>query len=123
MCYSKVMPNVVTLSPNITTSLIALDVQYYKREANIILKSELISTKEIPNILEFLKINYPAALNTQCFNDKNLPFCEEVLNTEIGHLLEHIMIADLYSRKKAQGCSNLVFDACTQWDWIQDDEG
>src|SRR5260221_1214377 len=61
-----------------------------------------INTKKIPLITDLLKENLPSVLATICYNDLNLPFHVEVLNTEIGHLFEHILLEYLCQSKLAQ---------------------
>lgn len=76
-----------------------------------------VNTCDIPATYEFLRENYPSVLRTQCFNENNLPFSTEVINTEIGHLFEHILIDKLCSLKIKQGAKSAVINGTTSWNW------
>lgn len=77
----------------------------------------IVNTGEIPGTLEFLQENYPGVLRTQCFNEKDLPFSIEVIQTEIGHLFEHILIDNLCALKIKSGETSAVFNGTTSWNW------
>ncbi|HSX39370.1 MAG TPA: hypothetical protein VLI92_02160 [Candidatus Saccharimonadales bacterium] len=121
------MPELETILLNTqlsTNSTIVLnEIKYLNRSTSIVLKSTINSTKLFPQIDILLQQEFPQVLKTQCFNHKNLPFCEEVHETEIGHLLEHIIIAHLFESKRLQGLTNIIFDGETSWNWLEDEEG
>lgn len=79
--------------------------------------SPLINTKNLPATYNFLKENFPSVLHTQCFNEKNLPFCHEVKETEIGHLFEHILIEQLKNIKVEMGHKKVIINGRTDWNW------
>jgi hypothetical protein len=81
------------------------------------MKSKIWSTANLPQTLNFLQDNFPQVLKTRCFNDQNLPFTEEVKNTEIGHLFEHILLQQLYLLKSSAGFTNVTFNGRTFWNW------
>ena len=83
----------------------------------------VVNTSEIPETLNFLEENYPGVLRTQCFNDKNLPFSTEVIQTEIGHLFEHILIDNLCALKIRSGAKSAIFNGTTSWNWQQNPYG
>lgn len=83
----------------------------------------IVNTCEIPETLGFLKQNCPGVLRTQCFNEKNLPFAFEVVQTEIGHLFEHILIDSLCALKMRSGAKSAVFNGTTSWNWKQNPYG
>lgn len=76
-----------------------------------------VNTKDLPHTKQFLTKNFPSVLKTECFNDKNLPFFDEVNETEIGHLFEHILLDQLCILKIQSGASFAVFNGNTSWDW------
>ncbi len=82
-----------------------------------------INTYDIPHTLNFLQEYYPRVLNTQCFNEKNLPFAVEVRQTEIGHLFEHILIDNLCALKIKNGAKSAVFNGITSWNWQKNPYG
>jgi cyanophycin synthase-like protein len=82
-----------------------------------------INTKEIPFITDLLKANLPSILGATCYNDLNLPFDEEVRNTEIGHLFEHILLEYLCQRKLAKGAKRATYAGRTSWNWKRDPFG
>lgn len=77
----------------------------------------IVNTKDIPGTKKFLLKNHPSVLQTKCFNDKNLPFFEEVNQTEIGHLFEHILLDQLCILKIKSGAPVAVFNGNTSWNW------
>ncbi len=81
------------------------------------LHGSIINTYDLPETLNFLKNNYPRVLNTQCFNEDNRPFEIEVIQTEIGHLFEHILIDKLCALKIKSGATSAVFNGLTSWNW------
>ena len=82
-----------------------------------------VNTSNLPFIVDLLKMNLPNVLATKCFNDDNLPFREEVRNTEIGHLFEHILLEYLCQLKIAKGFSRASYAGRTRWNWIKDPRG
>jgi hypothetical protein len=82
-----------------------------------------VNTSHLPFIVDLLKMNLPNVLVTKCFNDDNLPFREEVRNTEIGHLFEHILLEYLCQLKIAKGSSRASYAGRTRWNWIKDPRG
>lgn len=87
----------------------------------------MISTKSFPQTLEIVKRIIPGVLETECFNDHNFLFVEEIKNTEIGHLFEHIVIYLL----KENGIKNqqnnqvdeVVYEGRTYWNWKKNPRG
>ena len=82
-----------------------------------------VTTRDLPQTYDLLKHQFPAVLSTKCFNEAHLPFYQEVRNTEIGHLLEHVLLEHLYQEKSSQGHKNVVFNGRTFWDWHKDPIG
>ena len=82
-----------------------------------------INTEEIPFITDLLQENLPSVLSTTCYNDLGLPFDEEVRNTEIGHLFEHILLEYLCQNKLAKGARRATYAGRTTWNWVRDPLG
>ncbi len=80
-------------------------------------------TNYFPDTLTILKNQIPSVLTTKCFNKNNYSFDREVLNTEIGHLFEHILLQNLCDLKLASGSQKAVYKGLTQWDWTRDAKG
>jgi hypothetical protein len=76
-----------------------------------------VNTRSLPHTFSLLQQNCPQVLDSECFNNQNLAFDEEVKATEIGHLFEHILLEYLCQEKEAAGFSNLSFSGRTNWNW------
>ncbi|SRR6266568_489869 len=95
-----------------TSTKITMDVLYNQ-----------LSTAEIPSVIDMLEENLPSVLMTTCYNDMDLPFNEEVRNTEIGHLFEHILLEYLCQHKIAKGARQATYAGRTRWNWTRDPLG
>jgi Cyanophycin synthase-like N-terminal domain len=82
-----------------------------------------INTREIPFITNLLQENLPSVLATTCYNDQGLSFYDEVQQTEIGHLFEHIILEYLCQYKMAKGARSATYAGRTTWNWIRDPFG
>lgn len=82
-----------------------------------------LNTEELPTLIECLEKNLPSVLSAICYNDQGLPFHEEVRNTEIGHLFEHILLEYLCQHKLAKGARRATFAGRTKWNWTRDPLG
>ncbi len=78
-----------------------------------------ISTQMLPRTSLILKKRLPTVLLTECFNEHALPFKTEVKQTEIAHLLEHILLEYLCLEKIAAGFSSASFSGRTHWNWLK----
>ena len=76
---------------------------------------EVLNTRQIPNIYPLLFTILPSILRNRCFNDENLPFCEEVGRTELGHLFEHILL-EYMCILKSRKTKNVSFSGKTYWE-------
>src|SRR5258708_18437320 len=95
-----------------TSTQITMDVHYNR-----------LNTSELPTLIEVLQENLPSVLQTTCYNDLNLPFNEEVRNTEIGHLFEHILLEYLCQHKIAKEATRATYAGRTRWNWHRDPLG
>ena len=82
-----------------------------------------ISTKAFPATYKILDESIPSVLTSQCFNDQNLPFCVEVKATEMGHLLEHVLLEYLCIEKLNNGSEEADFSGETSWNWTREPHG
>lgn len=80
-------------------------------------------TNNFPRTYDILKHELPSVLSTKCFNKERLPFDREVINTEIGHLFEHILLQYLCIMKLQDGSKKALYKGLTQWDWDKDRKG
>lgn len=96
------------------------------REKTIIIMRLLIpevNTKNFPHTSSILKIYLPSIFKSICYNSDNLPFSKEVLQTEVGHLFEHILLEYLCLLKLEQGVEQVVYEGVTNWNWLRDPRG
>lgn len=82
-----------------------------------------VNTRHIPNITMLLQFHCPTVLTTRCFNERNLPFRQEVKATEIGHLFEHVLLEELCINKIDCGSKAVVFNGRTNWNWVKEPRG
>lgn len=115
----------ITQTPNNEFQSFRFDLEHLTQKTLIKIQflTPFFSTSEIPSTLIYLEANYPQVLGTLCFNYLNQPFTQEVSNTELGHLFEHILIAKIYDLSLIQGKTNIVVKGTTQWDWKNDTRG
>ncbi len=81
------------------------------------------TTRNLPGTKTFLQEFAPTVLNTECFNELNLPFDQEVNNTEIGHLFEHLLIDEFCLSQIRSGEKSSVVNGRTFWNWQKDPFG
>lgn len=122
------MPNLflpATPSEYHVESLFSLSILQRTHSTRITMQSyhKHINTGYIPFVDELLKKHLPTVLLTQCDNDENLPFAQEVKHTEIGHLFEHILLEYLAQLKIQKGAQSAVFSGRTSWNWLRDPKG
>lgn len=79
--------------------------------------NDAISTRQFPKTLKLLQAHAPNVLKTKCFNPLNLTFRKEVVNTELGHLFEHILLSYLCEEAISAGAKSALFDGVTLWNW------
>lgn len=79
-----------------------------------------INTKELPRTFHILSEFLPSILTSKCFNDSNKPFFEEVMETEIAHLFEHILLEYFCQFKLAEGYKRVIVSGVTDWNWRKD---
>ncbi|MCR4324961.1 MAG: hypothetical protein NUV69_04725 [Candidatus Curtissbacteria bacterium] len=80
-------------------------------------------TDNFPQTYEVLKQYFPSVLLAKCFNRKRLPFAQEVKDTELGHLFEHLILENLYRIRLSQSVASPVYKGVTEWDWNREPRG
>lgn len=81
-----------------------------------------IHTAQLPETHDFLEQNLASIFENQCFNYAKRPFAEEVKSTEIGHLLEHLIL-EFMKVEAEKEFGNVSFRGETVWDWKNDPRG
>lgn len=114
-----------TIKKYYSEDLFLLDINQGLKDTGIKMKlfTPHIHTDSLPSTHSTLLKILPSVFHSKCFNDKNLAFAEEVKNTEIGHLFEHILIEYLTKLKRFYHKKNVSFSGTTSWDWTQDEKG
>lgn len=80
-------------------------------------------TSSLPATIPVLKKELPSIFHSLCFNDSNFTFKQEVRDTEIAHLFEHIVLEYLCHIKSVEGGDNVQFQGETKWNWAVDPRG
>lgn len=93
------------------------------KSASITLLTTHLNTRSFPLTLPLLKKHLPSIFTSECFNPLGLPFAQEVLDTQTGHLFEHILLEYLCQEKLKQGSGCATFTALTTWNWSVDQMG
>lgn len=103
----------------------SLDAHYTPKKAALIMHvpHTLLTTSLLPKTSEILTSVAPRVLTSKCFNNKNIPFCEEVKNTEIAHLFEHMLLEYLCQERINSGRKSARFSGWTSWNWKKDARG
>lgn len=98
----------------------------YKNEKTVIVMvcgSNIVNTSHLPNTFHILSKMLPSVLKSRCFNKENKPFFEEVVETEIGHLFEHILLEFICQYKVLEGCRKVAVSGFTVWNWKKNPVG
>lgn len=82
-----------------------------------------VNTKAFPMTRQILGVYLPSIFTSICYNDDHLPFSEEVAETEVGHLFEHILLEYLCIIKLENGLDAATYEGVTDWNWIRDPKG
>lgn len=86
-------------------------------------KTPFYHTSELSGTLPVLKQYLPTIFESKCFNEGNLSFEDEVRDTEVGHLFEHILLEYLCQTKINSGAQEALYNGETSWDWLKDPKG
>lgn len=79
-----------------------------------------VNTRYFVNTVPVLKKYLPSIFTCDCFNIKNKTFSEEVRETEIGHLFEHILLEYLCLLESAEYRKTVSYIGYTKWNWEKD---
>lgn len=82
-----------------------------------------VTTKDFLETSKILKVFLPSIFRSSCYNDDKLQFKDEVKNTEVGHLFEHILLEYLCLQKLEKGFDNAMYEGVTDWNWMRDPRG
>jgi len=85
--------------------------------------TEIVNTRDIPATYDLLSRKLPGVFTSDCFNEENLSFSQEVKETEIGHLFEHILLENLCKLTSLRGNYFSEFSGETSWDWRKGKKG
>ncbi|HVZ58880.1 MAG TPA: hypothetical protein VG935_03980 [Patescibacteria group bacterium] len=123
------MPRLSTLPVPIqrlaAENLYTLSIDYHRKWTDITmcLLIPQISTADFPMTYELLKLYLPSIFRCTCYNDDHVPFAQEVTQTELGHLFEHILLEYLCMIKLENGLDQAEYEGRTDWNWIRDPRG
>lgn len=120
---SRLLMSFVSLS--LPHSLYTLQCKHTKQSTllDMYMNNGQVTTKYLPDTYSILHDTYPAVLQTKCFNAENLPFYQEVIDTEIGHLFEHILLQYMCDIKGKHTCCTATHSGVTSWDWKKEKRG
>src|SRR5438445_4800911 len=82
-----------------------------------------LTTAHYPEMKHFFSTELKSILHCRCFNHGHLPFAEELLDTEIGHLVEHVLLEYLCQEKLKLGHALAEYSGRTYWDWKKNAPG
>lgn len=85
-------------------------------------KNGFLKTGLFPMTRTILLARVPEVLETQCFNDEQLAFYDEVVDTEIAHLFEHLVLEYICQLKIMAGYKSADHCGRTYWN-TQSDNG
>ena len=76
----------------------------------------LSSTSQFPQLVEDLRVLLPEIMVAQCDNPNNIPFCEEMKETQTAHLFEHVILEYLCKLRLRSGFGEASYEGRTFWD-------
>ncbi len=82
-----------------------------------------VTTLHFSHLSKLLRKKLPCIFGCMCFNQQNLPFKEELKDTEIGHLYEHILLEYLAKLKSKSGDDQSDVAGVTSWNWNRQPRG
>jgi len=84
--------------------------------------NSIVNTTKLPATHHVLDSVIPSIFNNECFNQKKLTFFEEAKNTEVAHLLEHLILENL-KLIKLKNSKTADFRGLTSWNWEKNPYG
>jgi len=100
------------INPQLKTTLFCLTV-----------RPELLYASAFPTLVETLTKKVLNIFSCECFNPHGNAFKKEVVNTETGHLFEHILLEFLCDEKLKYGYRQVEYNGMTQWNWKEEKPG
>ncbi len=94
-----------------------------KTEITLKINNGCLSTSLLPHTYNILQNELPHIFASQCFNEGDIPFRKEVVNTETGHLFEHILLEYLSNEKLQSGFRIATYSGETCWNWRKEQRG
>lgn len=93
-------------------------VTHHSKHSDIVLQADprYATTAAFPKMVDFLKSELGTILDCKCENPSDLPFDQEVRNTELGHLYEHVILEYLCDEKIKNGAGSASFKGDTFWE-------
>ncbi len=82
-----------------------------------------VTTATMPQTFLFLEKFAPTVLLTTCHNDLDLSFAEEVKDTELGHLFEHLVLDHLARHDRSDSVMPRIYTGTTDWNWYINPRG
>jgi hypothetical protein len=76
----------------------------------------ILFTSELPGFDARLLHRLPLLWSTICHNDDGLSFVDELRATEMGHVVEHVVLALLI-------LNGIYAKGTTEWNWLEEPEG
>ena len=76
----------------------------------------ILFTSELPDFDQRLLQCLPSLRSTICHNEDGLSFADELRATEMGHVVEHMVLALLTEQ-------GIYAKGTTEWDWFTEPEG
>jgi hypothetical protein len=109
----------------ITNEFFSLHITKHSRNVAIVMESltTFLTTYDMPHITNLATEYIPDIFLTDCFNYDNAPFSEEIKNTEVAHLFEHILLTVLYSMQAKRGNISASYNGVTTWNWQKEKRG
>lgn len=99
----------------------------YLRESSLNIDIKLncnkLTTACFPDTSKILQDILPSIFDNRCFNYRKVSFREEVKDTEIPHLLEHILLTLLRDVALKEGYAKVIYKGFTNWDWTTEERG
>lgn len=85
--------------------------------------TDIVNTRDIPSTHLILSKVLPSIFGSMCYNNEQLPFEEEVKQTEVGHLFEHVLLEYICELKTKLCEQNVEVSGVTNWDWRKEKRG
>jgi hypothetical protein len=79
---------------------------------------QFCSTSQFPQLSNDLRVLLPEIMVAQCDNAKDLPFCEELKETQTAHLFEHMVLEYLCKLRLRCGFGEASYEGRTFWDTL-----